>query len=150
MENEEKEITPAETPAEETPKAETPSEDLQAQLTVEKAERERFENLYKDSQRKESRIADRERKLDVLDTIPALAQRLDSIEEYNAMQADYLEEIRGTQGIEPPQRRSHLDDLKQRRAEKPKETKPEVKQDPEELKAAVLAQGIIEEMGWDM
>ena len=140
---------------EETPLPETETqEDLQARLDAAEAERERYENLYKDSQRKESKLAKKEQELDVLGTIPSLAQRLDGIEEYNAMMADYFEEMRGTSGIEaPPTRRSHLDELRQKREQAGKvepKKEPESKVDPEDLRASVLAQGLIEEMGWDM
>lgn len=155
----ETEVTP---PAEETteevvtpPETETQSlGDLQAQLDAARAEAEQNLELYKSSQRKESKLAERERKLDILDTIPNLAQRLDGIEEYNAMMADYFEEMRATQGIEtPPARRSHLEELRQRREQASKtepKKEPESQVDPEDLRASVLAQGIIEDMGWNM
>jgi hypothetical protein len=153
-----KEETPETQETEETQPTEqetvTPSlEEIRAELESAKEQAERYENLYKDSQRKESKLAERERKLDVLDTIPNLAQRLDSMEEYNAMMADYLEEMRGGQTIEAPTKRSHLEELRQRReqagkVEKPKAEEPKV--DPEDLRASVVAQAIIEDMGWDM
>jgi len=145
-----------ETPLIEEVKEETqPSiEDLQTQIAREK---ERYDNLYKESQRRESSVIEKERDLgkraEVLDS---LTIRLDGIEEYQAMQADYLEEMRSGQGIEqpPPTRRSHLDELRQKREESKKqvETKPVSETpvgDPEELRAAVVAQSIIEDMGWD-
>jgi len=157
MAKKEAEVTPAGEEATEevvTPsETETQSEDLQAQIETLRAEAERNLELYKDSQRKESKLAERERKLDVLDTIPNLSQRLESIEEYNAMMADYLEEMRGTSGIEaPPTRRSHLEELKLKREQvgKAEPPKAETQVDPDELRASVLAQGIIEDMGWDM
>lgn len=147
---------------EETKEAEPqPStEDLQAQLDVAKAEAEQNLNLYKEQiQKKESSFARREQELDQrAETLNTIYPRLDGIEEFQAMQADYLEEMRGVQGIEerPQTRRSHLDELRQRREEAKKqvdtqstvkETKSEV--DPEDLRASVLAQAIMEEMGWD-
>lgn len=135
-------------------------EDLQAQLDAAKAEAEQNLNLYKEQiQKKESSFARREQELEQrAEVLNSIYPRLDSIEEYQAMQADYLEEMRGVQGIEerPQVRRSHLDELRQRREETKKQvdtkstiTKSESQVDPEDMKAAVLAQGLIKEMGWD-
>ena len=156
MAKEKTEVTPTGEEATEevvTPPETETQEDLQARLDAAEAERERYENLYKDSQRKESKLAKKEQELDVLGTIPSLAQRLDGIEEYNAMMADYFEEMRGTSSIEaPPTRRSHLDELKQKReqAGKVEKPKPETQVDPEELRASIIAQEVIEDMGWNM
>ena len=153
MAKETTEVTP---PVEETPppETETQPENLQARIDALTAENERLDGLHKDGQRKESRIAERERKQNILDTIPSLVQRLDGIEEYQAMNADSLEELRGIQGIEerPPTRRSHFEELRQKRelagkAEKPKTETPV---DPENLRATILVQGIIADMNWDM
>ena len=127
-------------------------EDLRTQIAEEK---ERYDNLYKESQRRVSSIDEQKRKLgeraEILDT---LATRLDSIEEYQAMQSDYLAEIRGTEGIEerPPTRRSHLDELRLKREQAGKVEKPktETPVDPENLRATILVQGIIADMNWDM
>ena len=149
----EEEITPK---TEETPpKTETP-EDLKAQLTALQAEKERFENLYKDSQRKESRIAERERKLDVLDSIPALQQEIADIKEYNETMAEFLEQRLAGEQPFPEQtfKPSPFQDLRRKQEERRKapveKKEPPSEVDPEELRAAVLAQGLIEEMGWNM
>lgn len=157
MAKEKTEVTP---PVEETTEVVTPpetetQEDLQAQLDAAKAEAEQNLELYKDGQRKESRIAERERKQNVLDTIPALQQEMADMREYNETMAAFLEQKLGAPEYteQPITTRSPFAELRQRqedRRKQPAETKKETvsQVDPEDLKASVQAQGIIDEMGW--
>jgi len=163
MKKETEETPPAEEITEEVtppPETVTPSlEELQAQRDAARAEAERYENLYKDSQRKESKLAERERRLDVLDTIPSLQQQIEDIREYNETMAAFLEQrlAQGDYTEQPAIPRSPFDELRRRQEERRKQPAPktETKEpasqvDPEDLRASLLAQGIIEDMGWNM
>ena len=156
----EAEVTP---PDEETtevvtpPETETP-EDLQSQLDAAKAEAADNLELYKGSQRKESKIAAREQRQDVLDTIPSLQQEMADMREYNETMAAFLEQKLGAQDSyteQPPVQRSPFAELRQRQEDRRKQPdepskKTETQVDPEDLRASVLAQGIVEEMDWNM
>ena len=157
MAKEKTEVTP---PVEEATEVVTPpetetQENLQAQLDAAKAEAEQNLELYKDGQRKESKIAERERKQDVLDTIPALRQEMADNREYMETMATFMEQNLGASAYteQPTVPRSPFAELRQRqedRRKQPAETKKETvsQVDPEDLKASVQAQGIMDEMGW--
>lgn len=148
---------------EETAEVETPpetetQEDLQVQLDAAKAEAAQNLELYKDGQRKESKIAERERKQGILDTLPDILDRM------NLQQAETWDEIQDlktqrygeTETYTLPQRERRADQIKsqQEARKQASQTKEKVSTesqvDPEDLRASVLAQGIVEEMGWDM
>ena len=137
-------------------------EGLQAQLATAK---EQYDNLYKESQRRVSSVDEQKRQLvdrtQHLESIPSLQQKLEDQGEYIETIAALLEQRLGASDMgqtymeQPPMPRSPFADLRQRQEERrkqPSEPKkePESKVDPEDLRASVLAQGLIEDMGWDM
>jgi len=128
-----------------TQKEETP-EELRNQLKEAVEGRDRFEGLYKDAQRKESKLAEREHKLAYGDQRwDSIQKKIDAQEETTALILDNLDELRG----EPAEAKktSRVDKLRAQRLEELEKAKPQY--DSEEQKLLDQAYGIMQAQGWD-
>ena len=113
--------------------------------------KDKHDNLLKESQRRESKISEREKRTELLEGIP---ERMENLEElFLASAQDTKDAISKLSGetVEPPKPTSRVEQLLQSREAK-RHTEPpesaETMSDPE-VKAAVRVYGIVEEMGWD-
>lgn len=148
-------------PTEEVKDETQPSiEDLQNQIASGK---ERYDDLMKESQRRASSVLEEKQKLgqraEILDSLPEILDnlRLQQAESWDELQELKAQQLGGTdyqtQTYAPQQRVRRADEVKSQieaRKQIPQAKETETKVDPEELRASVLAQGVIEEMNWDM
>ena len=133
---------------------EAPKETQETQTEPDwKAESTKWENLYKGSQREVSKAQEELKRLgkraEILDNLP---DRVDSIEELLAEIADNQAKIAGVEVEQPqPVPSSKVAKLRQEREARKAKTSetPEADMSDPEVKAAVRAYGIVEEMGWD-
>ena len=130
---------------------ETPKETQETEKDW-KSESGKWENLYKGSQREVSKAQEELKRLgkraEILDALP---DRVDSIEELLAEIADNQAKIAGVEVEQPQPKLSRAEQLRQQREARKAKTSetPEADMSDPEVKAAVRAYGIVEEMGWD-